>query len=201
MALKFEVDDVCQYLVASDIIDYDSDNIQQLASSLSATTNSDIDLAKKAYEYVRDNIPHSFDINGDIVTCTASKVLQYNQGICYAKSHLLAAILRCLDIPAGFCYQKLVLDDADKSLLTLHGLNAIFLKSIHKWIRVDARGNKPGVKAEFNIDKEMLAFSVKPEWGEVDYPTVYAQPNKNVVQALKKSNNRQDLVRNLPFEL
>lgn len=201
MQLKFEVDDVSHYLAADEIIDYDSEHIQKLAYSLSATTNNDIDLAKKAYEYVRDNIPHSFDINGDIVTCTASEVLQYKQGICYAKSHLLAAILRCLNIPAGFCYQKLVLDHSDKSLLTLHGLNAIFLSSISRWIRVDARGNKPGVTAEFNIDKEMLAFPVTTEWGEVDYPTVYAQPNDNVVKALKKSNNLEDLVHNLPFEL
>ena len=54
---------------------------------------------------------HSADINEDILTYTASQVLSAGHGICFAKSHLLAAILRCKSVPAGFCYQKLILDD------------------------------------------------------------------------------------------
>ena len=58
------------------------------------------------------------------------------------KAYLLAAILRNLGIPTGFCYQKLILDVEEKPWLVIHGLNAIYLKSVSKWIRVDARGNK-----------------------------------------------------------
>jgi len=36
------------------------------------------------------------------VTCKASDVLIYGTGYCYAKSHLLAALLRANAIPAGF---------------------------------------------------------------------------------------------------
>ena len=64
-----------------------------------------------AYEYVRDNNSLSADINEDVLTCTASEVLEVGHGICFAKSHLLAALLRAKSIPTGFCYQKLILDD------------------------------------------------------------------------------------------
>lgn len=129
------------------------------------------------------------------------KCLKHQEGICFAKSHLLAALLRCLNIPAGFCYQKLVLDDADKSLMTLHGLNAIYLESLDKWMRVDARGNKAGVQAEFNLEREVLAYSVRAEYQEIDFATIYSEPNINVVAALKKSKTRNDLIDNLPDEL
>lgn len=201
MKLEMETDDFNQYLAVSDVIDYDNQNIQAVAESLSKITNNKIDLAKIAYEYVRDNISHSFDINGNIVTCKASHVLKHQEGICFAKSHLLAAILRFLNVPTGFCYQKLILDNADKSLMTLHGLNAIYLESLDKWIRVDARGNKAGVNAEFNLEREVLAFPVRTEHQEIDFPTVYSKPNLKVIAALRKSKNRQELISNLPDEL
>ena len=201
MQLELETNDFNQYLAASDVIDYDNQNIQVLAENLSKIANNKIDLAKITYEYVRDNIYHSFDINGKVVTCEASNVLKCQEGICFAKAHLLAALLRCLNIPTGFCYQKLILDDADKSLMTLHGLNAIYLESLDKWIRVDARGNKLGVQTEFNLEREVLAFPIRAEYQEMDFPTVYSKPNIKVVAALRKSKTRDDLIGNLPDEL
>ncbi|MEO8893595.1 MAG: transglutaminase family protein, partial [Coleofasciculaceae cyanobacterium] len=105
MQLTIETNDFNEYLVASDLIDYEQHNIQAVAKNLAKNANNKIDLAKIAYKYVRDKIPHSFDINSKVVTCEASNVLKHQEGICFAKSHLLAALLRCLNIPAGFCYQ------------------------------------------------------------------------------------------------
>lgn len=201
MQLEIESNNINEYLAASEVIDYENKNIQAVAAKLAKTTNNKIELAKNVYEYVRDTIPHSFDINGTVVTCEASSVLKYQEGICYAKSHLLAALLRYLQIPTGFCYQKLVLDDADTSLMTLHGLNAIYLESLDKWIRVDARGNKAGVKAEFNTEHEVLAYPVRTEYQEIDFSNVYAQPNEKVVAALRNSKNCEELIANLPYEL
>ena len=81
-----------------------------------------------AYEYVRDMISHSADISADTVTCSASEVLKAGHGICFAKSHLLAAILRSKSVPAGFCYQKLILDDETAPVLIYHGLNGVYLR-------------------------------------------------------------------------
>ncbi len=39
----------------------------------------------------------------------------------------------------------------EESPVVIHGLNAIYLKSINKWIRLDSRGNKPDVNAQFSL--------------------------------------------------
>lgn len=125
-------------------------------------------------------------------------MLKHREGICFAKSHLLAALLRKLGIPAGFCYQRLVLDDADPTDLTLHGLNAVYLPSLERWIRLDARGNKPGVEAQFSLETEILAYPVRTELGEIDYPTIYSQPLSTVIAVLQKSKTIAQLRDQLP---
>nr|WP_320193052.1 transglutaminase family protein [uncultured Desulfobacter sp.] len=67
-------------------------------------------------------------------------VLKYKTGYCYAKSHLLAALLRACNIPAGLCYQRLTIAN-NKAPFCLHGLNAVYLQR-HGWYRIDSRGNK-----------------------------------------------------------
>src|SRR6266567_7642399 len=102
------------------------------------------------------------------------------------------------NIPAGFCYQVLRLDPPVNNELVLHGLNGIHLASLGKWIRVDARGNTRGVNAQFSIDKEQLAFAMESAAGEFIYDTIFAAPVSNVVNRLKKYNNRRELWLDLP---
>ena len=168
MDLILETDNLEDYLKSSEVIDYDYETIKEIARRLSEEIEDEVETIRTVYNFVRDNVHHSADVNGQIVTCTASEVLREKQGICYAKSHLLAAILRSLGIPTGFCYQKLISDDELKPWIILHGLNAIYIKSIRRWIRVDARGNKDGVNAEFSVNFEKLAFPVRKEFGEKD---------------------------------
>lgn len=188
------------YLEPCEIIDFDtSQEIAELSQEIAAKSTDEVDFVKNAFEYVRDEISHSGDINGSIVTCRASDVLRERQGVCYAKSHLLAAILRCRGIPAGFCYQLLVLDDELAPELILHGLNAAYVGG--KWVRLDARGNKPGVNAQFSLNREQLAFPVRPEKGEEDIPLNFVKPDANVVRALTSHKNIETLWHNLPTEL
>ncbi len=201
MDLKPEFEELGRYLQSSEIIESNNPAIISLSLSLTEKADSEVEKAKALYEFVRDRFPHSFDIQGEVVTCTTTEVLEHRQGICFAKAHLLAALLKSVGISVGFCYQKLVFDDSDPSYKTLHGLNAIYLKSLKKWIRVDARGNKPGVYAEFSINGEILAFPVRPEMGEVDYPTIYAEPNPGVVAALRRFKTNHELAINLPVDL
>ena len=199
-SLSLAKDDLNEYLKPTEIIDFGTQEIIDCANSLAQGLNGEILIAKRVYEFVRDEIHHSFDIKGKVVTCKASDVLREGEGICYAKSHLLAALLRSLGIPAGFCYQKLVFSDENPRLV-LHGLNAIYLREIDRWIRVDARGNKEGVNAQFSLEREMLAFPVRSELGEADIRMVYAEPNANVVSALERSKTLEELEKNLPTEL
>ena len=198
--LEVVTNDLNKYLQSSDIIDFHNELVQSTVKKLLNPKINEVDYVKKVYEFVRDKFPHSFDINSSEVSCLASDVIKYGHGICYAKSHLLAAILRCSNIPAGFCYQRLLLSD-DIPKLVLHGLNAVYLSSLSKWVRLDSRGNKVGVDAQFSISTEKLAFQVRPELGETDGNIIYAKPSNNVVLALSTSKTLFQLRNNLPDEI
>lgn len=190
-----------RYLLADDIIDFKNESIVKLSDTLSKKSNDEIDYIKLAYEFVRDKVFHSADVNNDVITCTASEVLNAGHGICFAKSNLLAALLRCKSIPTGFCYQKLILDDDTAPVLIYHGLNGVYIKKYEKWIRLDARGNKIGVDAQFSLEKEQLAFPIRPELGEKDIFVVYPEPDKKVLEKLIVNKTRTELWTNLPTEL
>lgn len=190
-----------EYLKHDSVIDYDNKSITKLADVLFKKADNEPEFIRNAYEFVRDNISHSADINEDAITCAASEVLKARHGICFAKSHLLAALLRCKSVPAGFCYQKLILDDETSPVLIYHGLNGVYIKDYKKWIRLDARGNKIGVNAQFSTETEQLAFPIRSEMGETDSFVIYPNPDIAVLEKLRKSKTRTELWENLPTEL
>jgi transglutaminase-like putative cysteine protease len=183
------------YLRSSDIIDWDHPQIRVLASKLGNEAPGSVETAKRCFEWVRDEIHHSHDHQLNPVTCTASDVLRHRTGYCYAKSHLLAALLRANGIPAGLCYQRLSRDENGPPF-SLHGLNAVFFPEFG-WYRVDPRGNRPGVDAQFTPPVERLAFAIR-SLGEADLPGVFADPLWAVVEALQSHNTWDDLWDHLP---
>lgn len=193
-----ESQELNDYLVSDPIVDWKTPEVRQTALELTRLVSGEIGKARCLYEWVRDTIPHTNDAGLDIVTCTASEVLHHGTGVCFSKSHLLAALLRANNIPAGFCYQVLRLDPPGNNELVLHGFNAIYLSSHEKWIRVDARGNTRGVDAQFSIEKEQLAFAMEPLAGEFVYDTIFAAPVSNVVKRLKEYADRGELWLDLP---
>ncbi|WP_407840411.1 transglutaminase family protein [Streptomyces sp. DSM 116496] len=199
MELIQEHSDVTAYLAADDVVDHDHPLVDETADALWTATGDAYSYAKAAFEFVRDTIPHSADSGDDRVSWRASDVLATRNGICYAKSHALTALLRNRGIPAGLCYQ--LLGDDDGSNLVLHGLVALRLPGSEGWSRVDPRGNKPGVDAQFTLDHEQLAFPVRPELGEIDYPGLYAAAHPAPLKALRESVDRAQLWRNLPTAL
>ncbi len=200
MILECQSSHLDDYLQRTNVIDSDDERIVALADRFRTKNESNTDLIRSTYEFVRDEIKHSADAGGLIVTCRASDVLKAGEGICFAKSHLFAALLRRNGIPAGFCYQLLRLD-SDDSPLFLHGLNAVYLKDVDRWMRLDVRGNKSGIDARFSIDTERLAFAVRTEKGERDISTIFADPDPNVIAALTEAKSFDELWNNLPYEL
>lgn len=83
----------------------------------------------------------------------AYDVLAAGTGICFAKFHLLATLLRGLGIPTGFCYQRVMRRGGPASGCALHGLNAVCCPATG-WIRLDRRENRPAVDAQFNLHQE-----------------------------------------------
>lgn len=196
--LKAESAILADYLQTSAAVDYLHPRLQKLAEAFLSKKMSQLKLIQSIYEYVRDEINHSMDMNGKHVTWKASDVEFYREGICYAKSHLLAALMRAVGIPAGFCYQKLILDDESMPYLVYHGLNAVYIQGLNRWVRLDARGNKNGVSAQFSVQEEILAFPVRPDLGERDLPVIFCEPLPVVLQALQKSETVSQLIINLP---
>ena len=184
-----------QYLNWSEYIDWKHPLVVAKAAELAEGCLSDEAIAKHCFEFVRDSIKHRWDHRKNPVTCKASDVLIHGTGYCFSKSHLLAALLRANAIPSGLCYQRLTVE-ADVSPYCLHGLNAVYLKQ-HGWYRIDARGNKPGVNAEFCPPIERLAFIIVGDL-ERDFPEIWAEPLPLVVKALTKNNTVEQVFANLP---
>lgn len=183
------------YLASTEIIDWQHPAVLALARKLAAGAANPVEVARRCFEWVRDEIRHSRDYRLNPVTCTASEVLEAGTGFCYAKSHLLAALLRANGIPAGLCYQRLSRDD-NGAPYCLHGLNAVHLPGIG-WYRVDARGNKPGVNARFAPPLEQLAFTPADK-AERDLPEIWPEPLPVVVEALRTHRTCEALYQNLP---
>ena len=182
------------YLSETKTINYGDPVIQEKVSELKADTVTAIDYIVKAYKFVRDEIPHSWDIRSTVVSRKASDVLENRTGICWTKSCLLAALLRANGIPSGISYQLLTrADDDDSEGYIIHALNTVYIEDQNKWIRLDARGNKENVHAEFSIEEEHLAFPVRSEFGEVDYRDNHPDLDERLVRILNSSRNILDI--------
>ncbi|WP_305063723.1 transglutaminase-like domain-containing protein [Methanococcoides sp.] len=184
-----------EYLRSTEIIDWEHPKIQKLAKKLALGSDDLVEITKRCFEWVRDEIYHSHDYCLNPITLKASEVLEAGTGYCYAKSHLLAALLRANGIPAGLCYQRLSRDENGEPFC-LHGLNAVYLPDIG-WYRIDARGNKKSVNAQYAPPEEMLAYEIKVE-GEADLPEIWADPLPVIVDLLTVYDNYEDVWENLP---
>jgi len=184
-----------KYLEASKYINYDDPEVASKAKELSC---ADINATIKAcFEFVRDEIKHSSDYKLNPVTVKASDVLKHKTGYCYAKSHLLAALLRANNIPTGLCYQRLTLgDDGTGGRFCLHGLNAVYIEEFG-WYRIDPRGNKDNVHASFCPPKEDIAYPIRFK-GEKDLPEIWHEPLHIVTSVLESSNDYSEVANNLP---
>lgn len=186
-----------QYLQASEIVNYYHPIVLAKAQSLVASC-SDPDcveeVAKACFEWVRDHIQHSGDVKLVGNSNTASEVLEAGNAWCFGKSHLLAALLRANDIPTALCYQRLRKDD--EGGFTLHGLNSIFLPK-HGWYRVDPRGNKPGVDAQFTPPHEKLAWPTSAD-GEIDFMERFADSQNMVSEWILNNTSHKQALKTLP---
>ncbi|MDR6975182.1 transglutaminase-like putative cysteine protease [Streptomyces sp. 3330] len=197
MELIQENPDLSAYLAADEAIDHHHPQVRNTAARLAREAADSYGYARLAFEFVRDAISHSQDAGDQRVTWRASDVLEQGTGICHAKAHALAALLRAEDIPTALCYQRFAHDEGDGH--ALHGLVAVRFHGA--WHRQDPRGNKPGVDARFSLDGERLAFRPDPAAGERDYPRLYAAPHPAVLAALRAAPDRAHLWKTLPGAL
>jgi len=111
MAATASEDSMDRYLASTEFINWKNPMVKAKAAEITEGLSRTEDRVKACFEFVRDAIRHSLDYRLNPVTCRASEVLEHAAGYCYAKSHLLAALLRANGIPAGMCYQRLTLEE------------------------------------------------------------------------------------------
>ena len=188
--------DFTPFLSKSDIVDFESLEIQSLAKTLSEDTSSKERVAENCFNYVRDEIEHTGDFDREFTTCMASDVLKEKTGWCYAKSHLLCALLRANEIPCGFSYQRLSIDDTGAPY-SLHGLNALYLEP-YGWFKVDARGNREGMFTKFVAGVDSYAFKLNPDFDEYNMDEVLSKPHEKVLSALQTFKTTAQMRMNFP---
>ncbi|MBM3224560.1 MAG: transglutaminase family protein [Candidatus Tectomicrobia bacterium] len=196
-SMKLQSPHLADCLTCTPISDWETPAIIDQTQAIIRGLMHDMERAQALFEWVRDAIPHSWDIGTDVVTCAAIQVLQQRTGLCYAKSHLLAAMLRSTGIPAGFCYQVFRRSPPYHGL-ALHGLNGLYLPSVARWVRVDARGNTGTIDAQFSLTAEQLAFPIDLQQGEFLYETIYTDPVPEVVAVLQGFTSLHALWPSLP---
>lgn len=183
-----------RYLASTEYIDWETPDILAMAKILAAGSTDAVEITRHCFEFVRDEVKHSRDYKLNPVTYKASDVLAHRTGYCYAKSHLLVALLRANRIPAGLCYQRLAITNLPT--FCLHGLNAVYLEKFG-WYRLDPRGNKAGVTSEFYPPIEKLPFPIVA-LGESDLPEIWPEPLPLVIGTLKRGKTYLEVANNLP---
>ncbi|MEV8095109.1 transglutaminase family protein [Kitasatospora sp. NPDC085879] len=148
--------DDAAFLAADALIDHRHPAIRALARELRGASAEET--ARALYEYVRDQVAHSYDVDRWSAAVRASDVLAAGDAVCHGKAHLLVALLRAEGIPAGLCYQRVE---------RLHGLAAVRLPGQPEWVRIDPRGNRPGMDAR---------FATTPAQERLVYPDVPLEP-------------------------
>ena len=172
------------YLMETPSIDYMNPLIQDKVRELRDKSGDTLDYIKRSYLFVRDEIPHSCDIETNIVSKTASDVLKNKTGICWTKSCLLAALLRADDASEGYM---------------IHALNTGYIKDLDKWIRLDARGNKENINAYFSLDGEHLAYTIRSELGELDYHDNHSDLDERLINILNESESILEISTDFEF--
>jgi transglutaminase-like putative cysteine protease len=188
------------YLEDTITIDWQTPPVMEKSRALCDGCADDVAKARAVYAFVRDGIVHTADAGRDELPCRASQVLAAGTGIGFSKSHLLAALLRAAGVPTGFCYQVLRLPSPQDGT-ALYGYNGVYLSSRKRWIALDARGNKPGLDAQFSLDEPRLAVTADPTRGEWRYPLIYTRPAQIVVDLLSRNASLARIAEHVPAQL
>ena len=180
------------FLAGSSVIDFDHEAVQDLSLSLMRSGATD-GYSLRCFEWVKHCVQHSQDCGSDVVSCSASEVAVSRVGLCYAKSHLLVALLRAGQIPAGFSYQRFATNSAG---FCLHGLVSVFIERVG-WYRIDPRGGEVGAAAKFAPPVESLVYCPSAA-GEMDISEVFDEPLPVVVSALQRYSSMKEILMHLP---
>jgi leucyl-tRNA synthetase len=183
-----------EFLAENDIVDFSNPAIKALAQKIKAESKDEVEIVKNAFEFVCREIKHPMDDEKTLSQkphLKASEVLENKLGFAFGKCAVLAAILRALEIPCGFSNQLLLLDEKSERKI-IHVVNAIYLKSLKKWVRLDPRK----ADAKFSIEG-VFAYEAEAHLGEVDDMGIYPNLSGASKNLYQKSQSNAEIIANL----
>ena len=196
-----ESDDLGRYLEDTITIDWQTPRVMERAGALLEGRDTREDRLEALFAFVRDEVAHAMDVGPARATCSASQVLEQGQGLCFAKSHLLAGLLRYAGFPTGFCHARHT-DDERRGGFVLHGFNAVYWAPDERWLFLDASGRRGAPEAQVRFEPPWaLSFEVDPGRGESFLPEILRRPPKRIVDLLERAPDFEAVVRNLPDAL
>ena len=178
-----------EFLASTDVVDWFHPDVHTLAWLLAAGADDPVEIARRCFEWVRDEIQHSVDFGRTEVTCRASEVLAQQTGFCYAKSHLLAARAHERN-PGRFLLPAALVQRSGRAVLPPRPQRRLAPQHRlvpHRSARQQAGRpqSTPGVHAKFDPPHEHLAFAADGP-GEATLPEIYPEPLPAVVQVLRQ---------------
>lgn len=193
--------DLGRYLEDTITIDWQSPGLMEAARTMLQGREGAEARLEALFRFVRDDVAHAADVQPERATCRASEVLQERHGLCYAKSHLLASLLRYAGFPTGFCYARLT-SESQRSGFVLHGFNAVYWASSESWLFLDASGREGAPEARVRFEAPWgLPFEVDPGVGESFLPEIFRRPPNRIIDLLERAPDFAAASRNLPDSL
>ncbi len=184
-----------RYLEDTIVIDWQTPKVFEKARALGAHAAGEFQRIRAAFIFVRDEVDDSLLGGDDVLTCNASHVLREGTGLSYAKSHLLAALLRARGTPAGFGYQRLC-DAETRSGFALHGFVGAWLGEGEEWVALDPCAESVELADDFLARPPL--FARVPDAEESTFPSLFARPLKHVLDLLDRGDSLARVRRYLP---
>lgn len=138
-----------KYLEATKLLDYHSEEIQEIIQEFKDTSLSEKEKATAVYLKIRDNWRYNpYVISLDEERYKASTIAKKPDGHCVDKAVLLIAALRALGIPARLRLAKVtnhiaverLTEKFGTNILTPHGMVDVFLEG--QWVKATPAFNK-----------------------------------------------------------
>ncbi len=197
MSVRPPSEELAAFLRDGDVLQLSASELSVVLETLGTARSSPREALQKTFEWVRDEIGHSVDRRATRLTCSARDVLRAGHGLCFAKCHLLVALLRAQGIAAGFGYQRLRVREAPSGF-GLHGFVWVHVAEQDRFAALDPRGNNGRVHTVFDLDTPSLAFVPDPAKGEATSSEVWPEPSPAVVRLLQSGRTVAEALAALP---
>lgn len=158
-------EDLSDFLSATKYCDKDHPEIQELAKRIGNGCGGDqVRSAIEIFNWVREEVKYAFDF----WNVKASETLRKRFGMCANKANLQVALLRAIDIPAGYVILRI-----KKEAIRTIANDEIYSKSsdliVHVYCCVFMNGE--WISADASVDREIYeaAYANVPNWDYVQW--------------------------------